>query len=168
MSARDMALLALLLIVISAGLVFGGFQLWGTLEAYIAPEDATGKKDLVQAFGLIVAGVAGLIGAIVGLVGLYFSRKNLQNARETLQQQRAALLLQQQQQQEALQQQQEIEDRRAQDTVLQAYFEQIGDLLANQDLLNTERRDIPLLAQAQTLTVLRRLDEGGKGHLLSF
>jgi len=120
------------------------------LVDYIAPEDATGRKDLVQAFGLIVAGVVGLIGAIVGLVGLYISRKNLQNARDTLQQQR------------------EIEDQRAQDTALQAFFEQIGDLLTDQDLLNTDRVDIPLLAQAQTLTVVRRLDASGKGHLLSF
>ena len=86
-------------------------------DAYIAPEDATGRKDLVQAFGLIVAGVVGLIGAIVGLIGLHISRRNLQQQREALQQQR------------------EIEDQRAQDTALQAFFEQMGDLLTNQDLL---------------------------------
>jgi hypothetical protein len=142
--------LVAVLTAVAVLLVFGGFELWEQLAAYIAPQDATGRKDLVQAFGLIVAGVVGLIGAIVGLVGLYISRRNLQNARDNLRQQR------------------EIEDRRAQDTALQAFFEQIGELLSKQDLLTTQRTDISLLAQAQTLTVLRRLDAGRKGHLLSF
>src|SRR5829696_2169781 len=124
MSARARVLVLVLLLIALAILAFGGVKLWGVLVDYIAPEDATGRKDLVQAFGFILAGVVGLIGAIVGLAGLYISRKNLQNAPETLRQQR------------------EIEDQRARDTALQAFFEQIGVLLTEQDLLKTERKDI--------------------------
>ena len=153
--------LAMFLVVVAVDLVLGGIKLWWVLADFIAPADATGRKDLVQTFGLIVAGGVGLIGAVVGLGGLYISRKNLQTTQSSLRQQREI-------EDERAQQQQRIEDQRAQDTALQAFYEQIGDLLTEHDLRRTDRTDIPVLARAQTLTVLRRLDSRGKGHLLSF
>lgn len=39
-----------------------GIILWGVLDWYINPQDSTEKKDLIQALGLIMAGVAGAIG----------------------------------------------------------------------------------------------------------
>jgi uncharacterized protein YjbI with pentapeptide repeats len=76
--------------------------------------------------------------------------RNLQNAREALRQQRS------------------LEEQRAQEDALQAYFEQMGGLLTEQDLINTGREDVRQLAQAQTHTVLARLDGPRKGALLRF
>jgi len=59
-----------------------GFLLWGVLDWYIDPDNAkepsTAKKDLMQAWGFIMAGAA-------GGVGIYFTWSNLQNARTSLQ-----------------------------------------------------------------------------------
>jgi hypothetical protein len=46
-----------------------GLLLWGVLDLYIKPQDSGEKKDLVQALGLIMAGVAGAIG-----IYLYLAR----------------------------------------------------------------------------------------------
>jgi hypothetical protein len=84
-------------------LVVTGIWGWGVLVGYVEPKGPTGRKDVVQVFALIAAGVVALIGGIVGIV-------NLQTSRKTLRQQR------------------DLDERRAQDDALQAYFEQIGDL----------------------------------------
>jgi uncharacterized protein YjbI with pentapeptide repeats len=144
-----------LLGAIAAGAYFGGIWLWGELDAYIRPGDAPGdvteRKDLVNVFVLIGAGVVGALTALAALLNAYFSRRNLQNAREALRQQR------------------DLDERRAQDDALQAYLEQMGDLLTKHKLKEAKPEDtISLLAQAQTLTVLRRLDERRKRDLLLF
>jgi uncharacterized protein YjbI with pentapeptide repeats len=60
----------------------------------------------------------------------------------------------------------EIADRRAQDEALQAYLDQIGQLLLDKDNRlrdsqeTDEVREVRVLARAQTLTVLDRLDDG--------
>src|SRR5215217_7194404 len=76
---------------------------WKALESYINParDDTTGKKDAVQVYAVIVAGVIASITAAVGLLNLRLTRKNLD-------------------------QQRELEAQRAQGTALQAYYEQIG------------------------------------------
>ncbi len=56
----------------------------------------------------------------------------------------------------------------AQGTALQAYYAQIGNLLTEYDLRNTEREEIRELARGQTLTVLQEVDGKGKGSLLTF
>ena len=117
------------------------------LVAYVdprsGPKGVTDRKDVVQAFALIAAGVVGLIGGIVGIANWDTSRRNLQ-------------------------QQRDLEEQRAQEGALQAYFEQIGGLLTDQDLINTDREDVRQLAQAQSHTVLARLDGPRKGALLRF
>jgi hypothetical protein len=51
----------------------------------------------------------------------------------------------------------EIADRRAQDEALQAYLEQIGQLLLEKNLRDSKEGDeVRTLARARTLTVLRR------------
>jgi uncharacterized protein YjbI with pentapeptide repeats len=67
-----------------------------------------------------------------------------------------------------LRQQRDLEEQRAQEDALQAYLEQIGSLLKEQHLVNTDREDLKQLAQAQTLTVLARLDGNRKGTLVRF
>jgi type II secretory pathway pseudopilin PulG len=118
---------------------------WKALVDYINParDDTTGKKDAVQVYAVIVAGVIASITAAVGLLNLRLTRKNLE-------------------------QQRELEAQRAQGTALQAYYEQIGNLLTEYDLRNTQREEIKELARGQTLTVLQEVDGNGKGNLLTF
>jgi uncharacterized protein YjbI with pentapeptide repeats len=125
---------------------------WKALVEYInpAPDDTNGKKDAVQVYAVIVAGVIASITAAVGLLNLRLTRKTLEQQRE-LEAQRA-------EQQRGL----------AQGTALQAYYEQIGNLLTKYDLRNTEREDIKELARGQTWTVLQEVDGKGKGSLLTF
>ncbi len=125
---------------------------WKALEGYINPDpdDPTGKKDAVQVYAVIVAGVIASITAAVGLLNLRLTRKNLEQQRE-LEAQRA-------------EQQREL----AQGTALQAYYEQIGNLLTEYDLRTTQREEIRELARGQTLTVLQEVDGNGKRSLLTF
>jgi len=143
MFVQQKYVIAAILLVI--GFVVGGVWFWGVLFDFVGPKNPTGRKDLVQVFAFIVAGVVSAIGAVVGLANLYISRRNLE-------------------------QQRELEDQRGQDDALQAYFQQMGHLLTQHKLMETERDDDPLrlLARAHTLTVLRRLDAGRKGLLLRF
>src|SRR3954464_8467582 len=55
-----------------------GLLLWWGLDHYIQPTSSTQKKDLTQAFGFIMAGVA-------GVAGVYFAWRNLQSIRENMQ-----------------------------------------------------------------------------------
>src|SRR5215204_7667969 len=116
---------------------------WGPLVDYINPKNATGRKDAFQVYALIVAGVVASITAAVGLLNLRLTRRNLE-------------------------QQRELEAQRAQGNALQAYYEQIGKLITDEDLLNTQREEIRELARGQTLTVLQEVDAKGKGSLLTF
>src|SRR5215211_6959745 len=118
---------------------------WKALVDYINPDpnDTTGKKDAVQIYAVIVAGVIASITAAVGLANLRLTRKNLEQQRE-LEEQRGK-------------QQREL----AQGTALQAYYEQIGNLITEYDLRNTDREEIRELARGQTLTVLQEVDGNG-------
>src|SRR5215208_654395 len=109
---------------------------WKALEGYINPDpdDTTGKKDAVQVYAVIVAGMIASITAGVGLWNLRLTRKNLDQQRE-LEAQRA-----------------DQQRKLAQGTALQAYYEQIGKLLTEYDLRNTQREDVRELARGQTLT----------------
>jgi uncharacterized membrane-anchored protein YhcB (DUF1043 family) len=90
-----------------------------------------------------VAGVIASIAAAVGLLNLRLTRRNLE-------------------------QQQELEAQRAQGTALQAYYEQIGKLITDADLLKTQRKEIRELARGQTLTVLQEVRRKRQGRLLTF
>jgi uncharacterized protein YjbI with pentapeptide repeats len=117
--------------------------LWWALVEYIDPQDATDRKDIVQIFVLMIVGLVGTLGGIVGIANLHTSQRNLQRQRE-------------------------LEEQRAQDDALQAYFEQMGGLLADHNLIGTDREGVRQLARAQTLTVLARLDGPRKGSLVRF
>jgi uncharacterized protein YjbI with pentapeptide repeats len=134
------ALGVVLLVAVALGIFWFG---WRALVDYIDPTDATGRKDAVQVYALIVAGVVAAITAAVGLLNLRLTRKNLE-------------------------QQRVLEAQRAQGTALQAYYEQIGKLLTEYDLRNTQHEEIQELARGQTWTVLRGVDRAGKENLLTF
>jgi hypothetical protein len=116
---------------------------WGVLVAYISPKSTTDRKDVVQVFALILAGLVGAIGGIVGILNLQTSRRNLQ-------------------------QQRDLEEQRAQEDALQSYFEQMGKLLTDHNLIGTDREDIRQLARAQTLTVAARLGGSRRGAMVRF
>src|ERR687895_386137 len=62
-----------------------------------------------------------------------------------------------------------LAEQRAQDEALQAYLDQMSQLLRAEDLRNSEEGSEPrTLARARTLTVLGRLDSSRKGRLLQF
>jgi MFS superfamily sulfate permease-like transporter len=107
---------------------------WRALVDYIDPEGATGRKDAVQVYAVIVAGMVAAITAAVGLANLRFTRKSLAQQRD-LEADRAR-------------EQRDLEEHRAQGTALQAYYEQMGKLLTEHNLGTTERDDIRLLARA--------------------
>jgi hypothetical protein len=150
MTARVLGVVALL-VALAAVVVYGMWLDWDwkamigwqTLVKYINPTDATGRRDAVQVYAVIVAGVIATMTAAVGLLNLGLTRKNLE-------------------------QQRELEGQRAQGTALQAYYEQIGRLITEHKLRSTEHKDIRELARGQTLTVLREVDGNGKGSLLTF
>ena len=60
----------------AAGITLFGIVLGLILDWYINPQTSTQKKDLVQALGLITAGVA-------GAVGIFFTWRGQRDARET-------------------------------------------------------------------------------------
>jgi hypothetical protein len=120
------------------------------LFTFIQPESPTDRKDLVNVFVVLAAGVVGTLTAIAAVGNLYISRRNLQNAQANLQQQR------------------DLDERHAQDDALQAYYKQMGDLLTEHKLMETKSPDDPirLLARAQTLTLLERLDPDSNRAML--
>jgi uncharacterized protein YjbI with pentapeptide repeats len=64
---------------------------------------------------------------------------------------------------------QRVENQRAQDAALQAYIDQISNLLLEKDLRSADLGDTAsVVARARTLTVLRRLDPVGKGDVVRF
>jgi uncharacterized protein YjbI with pentapeptide repeats len=144
-------LLTIGLAVVGSGVWFGTPLLWGVLTNYIDPQTPTERNDIVYIFVLGVAALVGTITALAAIWNAYLSRKNLQNAREALRQQR------------------DLDERRAQDAALQAYLQQMGDLLTEHELKEANPEDaVSLLARAQILTVLGRLDEERKRELLLF
>jgi preprotein translocase subunit SecE len=136
--------------IFSFGLDWKAWIGWRALIDHINAKNAKGRKDAVQVYALIVAGVVAAITAAVGLVNLWLSRRNLEQQRE-LEDQRA-----------------EQQRQLAQGTALQPYYEQIGKLLTDKELRTTEREEIRELARGQTLTVLQEVDGNGKESLLTF
>ena len=62
-----------------------------------------------------------------------------------------------------------VEEQRTQDDALQAYLDEMGSMLIDEDLLGSEEGDnVRTLARARTLTVLERLDGERKGRVLQF
>jgi uncharacterized protein YjbI with pentapeptide repeats len=63
----------------------------------------------------------------------------------------------------------ELAQQRAQDEALQAYLDQMGTLLLEEDLRKSERgSEVRTLARARTLTVLDRLDPSRKAAVVRF
>src|SRR5215203_7099670 len=101
--ARIVAIvLCAVIVVVSAYL--GGEWLWWQLDNYIQPSSPTEKKDLVNVFVLMAAGVVGFLTALAAMLNVYMSRK-------------------------LLRQQRELDEQRAQDEALQNYYERVGDLI---------------------------------------
>jgi hypothetical protein len=77
---RNVALLfgAVLFAYIVLGLI-----LWTLLNAYIQPSSSTEKKDLFQALGLILTGLAGTFAGLAAIVGVYVTWRNLKQTQKS-------------------------------------------------------------------------------------
>jgi hypothetical protein len=111
-------------------LVVSAVWLWEVLAEYVNPRNATGRKALVQAFILIIAGVVGVIGAVVGLLNLRVARRNLEHnqksleenlriAQQNLEHNQRALEHNQEALRSQLNNQRALEDKRTQEVLLQ-------------------------------------------------
>jgi hypothetical protein len=105
---RENPVLAVAVIIMSSAILLTliNIWLWGLVESYINLENAAGR-DVMQVFTLVAASIS----AVVGLGGLFFPRRTLRHH------------------QEALLRTLELETRRARDTALQTYWQEVGDLL---------------------------------------
>jgi uncharacterized protein YjbI with pentapeptide repeats len=127
---------------------------WRALVDYIDPDNAAERKETLQVYAVIVAGLIASVTAGVGLANLRLTRKNMELQRD-LEAQRA-------------EEQRKLEAQRTQGTALQAYYEQIGKLLTEHNLRNTKRNDVRELARGQTFALMRDLESSRKGHLVAF
>jgi hypothetical protein len=78
-----------LLLFVGGALVYLllGVVLWWVLDQYINPQSSTQKKDLIQALGLIMAGLAGIVGVFFTWRSLLMTQRNLQDTIEIAQEQ---------------------------------------------------------------------------------
>jgi Pentapeptide repeats (8 copies) len=98
-----------------------------------------------------------VVPAVIAAGGLWFNKQQQERQREDDRRQQERGL--------------EIENQRAQDEALQAYLDQMGQLLLDQECplrQSKEEDDVRTLARARTLTVLPRLDGGRKGSVVQF
>jgi uncharacterized protein YjbI with pentapeptide repeats len=133
-------------VVSVAAVVLLGVVLWRVLDTYIDPTSPTEKKDLVQSFAIVVAGVVGSLSALAAVGYLYVSRRNLQ-------------------------QQRELEEKRAQENALSAYLDQMVRLLNDKDRPLRQSKggeEVNILAKGRTLRVLPQLDGERKARVLQF
>jgi uncharacterized protein YjbI with pentapeptide repeats len=108
------------------------------------------KRDWVQI--LLAPLLIGIIG--VGLTAWFNTQ---QNERQIAMEERRA--------EEA----RHIEEQRAQDEALQAYLDQMTQLLVQEDLRHSdEGSEVRTLARARTLTILRRVDPDRQGAIIQF
>jgi hypothetical protein len=149
---KRQVLLAIGVVIALLILLLIGVLLWRVLAGYIQPKTPTNKKDLVNIFVVIAAGVVGSLTAIAAVGNFYISRRNLQQQR-ILEEQRA-------------QKDRDLETQRAHESALQKYLEQVGMLL----IQHPKPADFGTVARAQTLAVLKGLrgDRDRKRVLMLF
>src|SRR5829696_3016723 len=98
-----------------------------------------------------------IVPAVIAGGGLWFNRQQRERELETARQQREREV--------------EIAERRTQDEALQAYLDQMGQLLLDKDRplrQSKEDDEVRTLARARTLTLLRRLDGERMASVLQF
>jgi hypothetical protein len=104
-----------------------------------------------------------IVPAVIAAGGLWFNRQQRDREMEIAREQRDR--------------DQEFADQRAQDAALQAYLDQMGQLLLDKDRPlrlaevvgdEVETMEAQILARSRTLTVLPRLDGGRKGSVVRF
>jgi len=60
-----------------------GVLFWYLLNAYIQPSSSTEKKDLFQALGLILTGLAATFAGLAAIAGIYVTWRNLQQTQDS-------------------------------------------------------------------------------------
>jgi len=140
------------------------------LDTYIDPTSATEKKDLVQSFAVVVAGVVGSLSALAAVGNLYISRRNLQQQQRNESQRREQEFQTEENRRNG---ELEVENQRAQDEALQAYLNNMSAMLIpsnDQPSLYDEfpPESLKAVARAQTLSVVPNLDGRRKRSVVQF
>jgi uncharacterized protein YjbI with pentapeptide repeats len=118
------------------------------------------RKTLWDWLGLLI------VPGVLALGALWFSWA--QDNRQRVIEDRRAQAAQQVEDRRA-QAAQQVEEQRAQEEALQAYLDQMSDLMLNQDLRNSDTdSEVRTLAQARTATVIQRLDAEGNRNVIRF
>src|SRR5215211_8056161 len=95
-------------------------------------------------------------------IGLLFENQQA-NRQQAMEEQQQAL------EERRAEAERELADQRAQDEALQAYLSQMGSLLLEKDLRESEEdSEVRTLARARTLTVLGRLDPSRRSAVMEF
>jgi uncharacterized protein YjbI with pentapeptide repeats len=112
-------------------------------------EEVQPRKTLWDWLGLLIVPLVLAVGGFVFTIQQDARQQDLENQRA--------------------QQAQKIEEHRAQDAALQAYLDQMSQLMLERDLLVSEKgTEVRTLARARTRTVLARLDGRRKGRVVQF
>ena len=145
-------------IVIVAVVALLGVVLWRVLGTYIDPKTAAERKDLVQSFAVVVAGIVGSLSALAAVGNLYVSRRNLE--------------LQWQLEHDRGAREEQIQALRAQDEALPEYIERIIGMLGDSERplsRSQEGDEVRTLARVRTVTVLAWLQDGRrKAQIVQF
>jgi uncharacterized protein YjbI with pentapeptide repeats len=140
------------------------------LDTYIDPTNATEKKDLVQSFAVVVAGVVGSLSALAAVGNLYISRRNLQQQQRNESERRKQEFQTEEKRRKG---ELEVENQRAQDEAWQAYLNNMSAMLIpsnDQPSLYDESPPDSLraVARARTLSVVPSLYGRRKRSVVQF
>jgi hypothetical protein len=141
--------------------LYGGYR-YGWKWTGLVKDADFHKRTLWDWLGLLI------VPAVLALGGYLFTRSETRRTQDIAEQQRA---LDQELADQRTHEDRKIADERRQDDMLQAYLNQIGQLLLDKDRplrQSKEGDEVQTLARAQTLTVLPRLDDGRKRSVLQF
>ena len=138
----------MLIIYVAAVVAATIYGVWWLLGWYIRPESPTDRKDHGQ---VIVVGIGAIGATITAIIGWRNLKQSQRSTETTIENTRL------------------IEEDRAQNDALQKYLEQMGQLLTEVELRQSEKgSDARVLARSQTLTVLQGLSADRKRILLRF
>jgi uncharacterized protein YjbI with pentapeptide repeats len=158
-------LLAVVASAILVGLIYVGYSYeWTGFGRSVVPlsenQDLQRAKTFWDWLQLLVVPLA------LGIGGIWLNRSQRRQELERQEAQRNRELdVEEQRRKREL----EIENQHAQDTALQSYLDQIGELLLREELRTSEKdAEVRTLARARTSTILEVLDGPRRGTVLRF
>ncbi len=140
-------------------ILYGGYRYGWKWTGMVKDPDFR-ERTLWEWLGLLI------VPAVLALGGYLFTRSENRRTQDIAERQRA---LDQKLAEQRTNEARKIADERRQDDLLQAYLDQMGSLLLEEDLRNSEENsEARTLAWAWTSTVLSRLNGVRKGSVVRF